>query len=198
MTQWTEGERGRRRGPVGVLAAWIGVLTSPRAFFERDVAPGDQGPGLTFVVAVAVVAQGTRFAVGADAYPVVGGRPVASGVFWLLVGAVLVAPLALHVVAAGQTLLLAVGTTERGGVSETVQVLAYAAAPCALAGVPVPEIQLASGVLATALYVYGVAIVHELSVPRAAVLGLLPAVAAYGYGFRTLEGLVPVLEGVPV
>lgn len=197
MTQWTDGDRGRQRGLVGLAAAWIGVLTSPRAFFEDGVAPGDQGPGLTFLVAVVVFAQGTRFALGTDAYPVVDGRPVASGLFWLLVVAVLLAPLALHLVAAVQTVLLAVGTTERGGVSETVQVLAYASAPCVLTGVPVPAVQLALGALAAGLYLYGLAVVHGLSLWRAGALGLLPAIAAYGYGFRTLTALSDVAV-VPV
>ena len=197
MTQWVTPSGGRRRGPLGIAIAWVAVLTRPREFFERSIAAGDQGPGLTFLVAVVLVAQGTRFALGVDTYPVVAERPLASALFWLLVVAVLVAPLALHVVAALQTVLLAIGTAgeDRGGVSETVQVLAYAAAPCVLAGVPVPALQLAVGSLAAGLYVYGIAVVHDCSVPRALVLGVVPAVAAYGYGFQTI-GALPAAGGV--
>lgn len=190
VTQWVEEvEGGRRRGPDGLALAWVEVLLRPRRFFAEGVAPGDQGPGLTFAVAVVLLAQGTRFALGVDSYPVLGERPLASGVFWLLAGAVLVAPLALHVVAAAQTVLLAAATDERAGVSETVQVLGYAAAPCALAGVPVAPLQVAAGAYAVALYVLGLGVVHGLSTPRAVVLGIAPAVLAYGYGFRTVGAL---------
>lgn len=187
MTQWVEDvQGGRRRGPDGIALSWLEVLVRPRTFFEEGVAPGDQGPGLTFAVAVVLVFQGTRFAVGADPYPVLGGRPVASGAFWLLAVSVLVAPLALHVVAALQTLVLAAGTAERGGISETVQVLAYAAAPCALAGIPVATVQVAAGAYAVGLYWLGLAVVHDLPAPRATALGAVPALLAYGYGFRTV------------
>lgn len=198
MTQWTDGDLGRARGPRGLAAAWLSVLISPRQFFAENVAPGDQGPGLTFAVTVVLIAQGTRFALGTETYPVVADRPLASGVFWLLAGAVLVAPLALHVVAALQTVLLAAGATERGGISETVQVLGYAAAPCVASGLPLPALQLASGLAAMALYVYGLSVVHELSLPRSVALGALPAIAAYGYGFRTLAVLADAMATVPI
>lgn len=188
MTQWVEDVAGgRERGLVGLGKSWLEVLVRPRRFFAAGVAPGDQGPGLTFAIAVVLVAQGTRFGLGTDPYPVVGGQPVLSGAFWLFAVAVLVAPVVLHAVAALQTVLLALGTDERAGVSETVQVLAYASAPCALAGVPLPPLQVAAGVWAGALYVLGLSVVHDLPPARAILLGALPAVVGYGYGFRTLS-----------
>lgn len=197
VTQWVEAvEGGRRRGPGGLALAWVEVLRRPRQFFAEGVAPGDQGPGLTFAVAVVLLAQGTRFAVGVDAYPVLGGRPVASGVFWTVAAAVLVAPLTLHVIAAGQTVLLAAGTDDRGGVSETVQVLAYAAAPCVLAGVPIPAVRVVAGTYAIVLYLVGLRAVHDLSIPRVVVLGIVPGIGAYGYGFRTISAVGDVAAAV--
>ncbi|WP_248517602.1 YIP1 family protein [Salinarchaeum laminariae] len=196
MTQWVEDvEGGRQRGLRGLALAWVEIIVRPRTFFEEGVAPGDQGPGLTFAIAVVLLSQATRFAVGTDGYTVLGGQPLLSGAFWLAAVAVLVAPVALHVTAALQTLLLAAGTDERGGVSETVQVLAYASAPCVAVGVPIPPMQVAVAAWACGLYVLGLSTVHELHPARAAVLGAVPAVVAYGYGFRAVGALRALLVG---
>lgn len=199
MTQWVEDvEGGRRRGPIGIALAWTEVLIRPRRFFADGVAPGDQGPGLTFVVVVVLFAQAPRFALGVDPFPVLGGQTVLSGVFWLVAVAVLVAPVVLHVVAALQTVILAAAVDDRAGVSETVQVLAYASAPCVVVGVPVGPLQVAAAVWAIGLYVLGLAVVHEISGIRAAGLGFSPAVLAYGLGFRTLAPARELLLNLPV
>lgn len=187
MTQWVEDVAGgRQRGLRGIAMTWVEVLVRPRRFFAEGVAPGDQGPGLTFAIAVVLVAQGLRFGLGVDSFPVVAGQPILSGAFWLAAAAVLVAPVALHAIAALQTILLAAGTDERGGVSETVQVLAYACAPCVLSGVPIPPLQVAVTAWAIGLYLVGLAIVHDLSPARTVAIGALPGVLAYGYAFRTV------------
>lgn len=197
VTQWVDAVRGgRRRGPVGIAQSWVGVLVRPRRFFREGVAPGDQGPGLTFLVAVVLVQQGARFALGLDPYPVLGGRPIASGALWLFAIAVLVAPVFLHLDAALQTALLAIGADERGGVSETVQVAAYAAAPMVLAGVPHPVVQAAAAAYAVGLYCLGLSVVHGVSVPRAAALGTVPAVLAYVYAFRTASAFGELLAAI--
>jgi hypothetical protein len=194
VTQWVEDVAGgRQRGLRGIAMTWVEVLVRPRRFFAEGVAPGDQGPGLTFAIAVVLVAQGLRFGLGVDTYPVVAGQPLLSGAFWLAAAAVLVAPVVLHAIAALQTVLLAAGTTERGGVSETVQILAYASAPCVLSGVPFPPLQVAVAAWAIGLYVLGLAVVHDLSPARAAILGALPAVLAYGYAFRAVRPAEQVL-----
>jgi hypothetical protein len=143
MTQWVERpEGGRDRGPVAVARAWLEVLVRPRRFFRTGVAPGDQAPGLVFAAVVVLAEEGVRFALVPGAFPVFAGQPLASAVLALAVAAVLVTPAVLHLTAALVTVELAVLTRlagfapDRGGVGETVQVLAYAAAPCALAGVP--------------------------------------------------------------
>ena len=191
MTQWVEDPHGgRARGPTGLARAWVEVLVRPRRFFRVGVTPGDQAPGLVFAAAVVLVEEGTRFALVEGAYPVFGGRPLASVVLALAVAVVLIAPAVLHLSAALVTVLLAVLTwladlaPDRGGVSETVQVLAYAAAPCVLAGPAIPTLRLVCTAYGTVLLVMGLATVHDLSIPRAAVVAVLPAAVVFGYGFR--------------
>ena len=59
MTQWVEDvEGGRQRGLRGLAKAWIEVLVRPRRFFAEGIAPGDQGPGLTFAIAIVLVTIG--------------------------------------------------------------------------------------------------------------------------------------------
>lgn len=185
MTQWVEDrEGGRDRGPAALACAWVEVLVRPRRFFRAAVAPGDQAPGLVFAMAVVLVAEATRYALVPDAHPVVAGAPRLSAALFLGATVLLVAPAALHLVAALQTLLLLPFASDRGGVSETVQVIAYASAPCALAGPPVPELRALCAAYGAWLLVVGLREVHGLSTRRAAVLGAPPAVLVFGYGFR--------------
>lgn len=190
MTSWVaEPGGGRERGPRGLLRAWIEVLVRPRRFFAHGVSAGDQGPGLTFLMAVVAVEEATRLLLVSGAVPpLVGGRWLS---FALVVGlaTLLVAPLGLHLVGAAQILLLRPLVADRAGVSQTVQVLAYAAAPCALAGVPEPAVRSLCAVYATALLVVGLATVHETSHVRAGVAGAVPAAAVFGYGFRGFAAL---------
>ena len=99
---------GRPRGPVGLARSWAAVLTGPRRFFRDAVVPGEQATALLFAMAVIAVEEATRFAlVGpGDAYPVVGGLALLSAVLWLGLAVLVVAPAALHLVAAVQTVLL--------------------------------------------------------------------------------------------
>src|SRR6056297_1798103 len=162
MTQWVEStEGGRDRGPRAVARAWFEVATAPSRFFRTGVAAGDQAPGLTFAMLVVLVAELTRFAFVPDAYPVVADSRLLSGALWIGVAVLLVAPAGLHLLAAVETLLLAVFAPDRGGVSETVQVLGYAAAPCVFAGIPAPVVRAVCGVYAFALLVVGIRVVQR-------------------------------------
>lgn len=195
MTQWVStAEGGRDRGPIAVARAWVEVTTAPSRFFQNGVAPGDQAPGVTFAMLVVFLEELTRFVLVEDAYPVVADDPLLSGVLWLGVAVVLVTPIALHLLAALQTLFLVPFASDRGGVSESVQVFGYATAPCAFAGIPVPGIRALAGLYAFGLLVIGLGTIHRISVSRAIVLGFLPGVLAYGYGFRALEGVFAVLR----
>jgi hypothetical protein len=178
------------------VGAWWTVLVRPTAFFDRYVAPGDQAPGLVFAAAVVLVEEAIRFLLIPGAAPSIGAGPAASALFWLAIAVVLVAPAALHLVAAVQTLALILLVPDRAGVSETVQVLAYAAAPCVFAGIPHPVVRLACGAYGTLLLFVGLTVVHEASPGRALLAGLVPAALVFGYGFRgvaALEALLPDL-----
>lgn len=195
MTQWvTASEGGRDRGPKAIARAWFETTTGPTRFFRNGVAPGDQAPGVTFAMMVVLLEELTRFVLVDDAYPVVAGDTLLSGVLWLGIAVVIVVPIALHLLAALQTLLLLPFAPDRGGVSETVQVYGYATAPCVFAGVPSPALRAVVGLYAFGLLAIGLATVHRTSVVRASVLGFVPGVLGYGYGFRALDGIFAILR----
>lgn len=201
MTQWVENTAGGRdRGPVALVRAWAEILVHPRRFFRAGVAPGDQAPGLIFASMVVLIEEASRFAVvnlasrgigstGPFAYPAIGGFTPGIALLSVLAIIVFVAPATVHLTAALQTLLLVPVAPERGGVSETVQVLCYAMAPCVLAGLPVPELRVFVAVWGAALYVVGTAVIHQLRLPIAAVVATLPATIIFGYGFRGIDAI---------
>jgi hypothetical protein len=185
VTQWVENPTGGRdRGPTALARAWVEVLVRPRRLFRSAVAPADQAPGLVFAGTVVLIEELTRVLTGTAAYPVLGGQPTASTVLWLALATVLVAPAALHLTAALQTVILIPFAPDRAGVSETVQVLAYAAAPCVFVGLPYPKLRVVATAYGALLLVVGVSEVHDVSLPRAAALASIPAVLVFGYGFR--------------
>lgn len=185
MTTWIEEpEGGRERGPQAIARAWLEVCVRPRRFFEVGVAPGDQAPGLAFFVVVVCCTEATRYLLVPGAYPDLGVAPPLAAAFWLGLVVLLVAPLGLHAAAAIQTLCLMALVPDRAGVSRTVQVIAYAAAPCALAGPPVAGLRLLCTAYGAALLIAGLAVVHDVSPVRAALAGAIPAALVFGYGFR--------------
>ncbi|MFC3476889.1 YIP1 family protein [Halobacterium litoreum] len=183
MTTWVEPEGGRERGVVGLAKSFTQVLVNPRTFFDEAVSPGDQAPGLVFGMAVVLVAVSTRLALNpgdALAFPT---SDWLSGLLTVALVALLATPAAIHALSALETLALAVVAPERAGVSETVQVIAYAAAPCVFAGLGVPAVTLACGAWAFALLVLGTSVVHEISLPRAFLAAVVPGVLGFGVGF---------------
>ena len=199
MTTWVgEPGGGRARGPRGLARAWVEVLVRPGRFFRHGVAAGDQAPGLSFAMAVVAVEEATRLALVPGAVPTLAGGRLASALLVVGLATVFVAPLGLHLVAAVQTLLLRPLVSERSGVGETVQVLAYAAAPCALAGVPSPALRLACAAYGTWLLVVGLAVVHGTTRWRAAAAAAVPAALVFGYGFRGLGALLELLAAAGV
>lgn len=210
VTTWVEESAGgRARGPRGLARAWLEVLIRPGRFFRTGVAPGDQAPGLVFAVCVAVGFAATRLAVVPALRPTQFGGPVVSAVVVLAAVALLVAPAVLHLTAAVLTVGLvaasvrlrdtlatvlsgdrAVVTHDRAGVSETVQVVAYASAPGVVAGLPWLPVRLAAAGYAVLLALYGLRTVHGLSWPRVILAGLLPLSVVFGYGFGGLAAVV--------
>lgn len=183
MTTWVQPEGGRERGPVGLAKSFTQVLVNPRTFFAEAVSPGDQAPGLAFAMAVVLVEESTRLALHPGrALDFPAPTPVAAALTVAL-AVLLVTPAALHALSAVETLALAAVAPERGGVSETVQVLAYASAPCAFVGVSTPAVTFVCGLWAFGLLVLGTGVVHGVGLPRALAAAAVPGVLAYGSGF---------------
>jgi hypothetical protein len=190
VTQWVEQTgRGRERGPVALVRAWVEVLLRPDRFFRRRIAPGDQAPGLTFAAFVLLAAEATRIVTVPDAHPIVAEQPMASAVFWLLALVVVVMPAGIHLTAALQTLFLIGFVEERAGVSETVQVICYALAPLAFLGVPNVWVQCLVGLWASGLFVLGIAEVHDVPLWRAFGVAVVPVTLLVGYGFGVYTDL---------
>lgn len=195
MTTWVENpEGGRERGPRGLLRAWLEVLVRPRQFFRNGVAPGDQAPGLIFAVVVGVAYTVGLFAFTPDRIPALAGGQTVSVAIALAAVALVVAPAALHLTAALQTVLLMVAVRDRAGVSETVQVIAYATAPCVFAGLPSSPLRLLCAVYGAALLVIGLREVHGTTTARALVAGAIPATLLFGSALGGLDAGEAVLR----
>ena len=199
MTSWIEEpEGGRARGPRALVRAWIEALIRPRRLFANGVAPGDQAPALTFAVAVAgAYALGWIVADPSVVPGIVVSVPVSATILFLVV-VVLAAPVGLHLTAAVATLSVILASVEyddglalrdRGGVSETVQVVAYASSPMALAGPPIPELRVVCGAYAGVLLLIGFRTVHGTTALRTLVAGVPPAVLGYGVGYRVVAAV---------
>jgi hypothetical protein len=185
VTTWVENPRGgRERGPRGLARAWVEVLVRPRRFFRNGVAPGDQAPGLVFAACVALGYASLRFALAPGGIPALGGGGALSVVLVLAAVGLFVAPAALHLLAALQTLLLVAFVPDRGGVSETVQVVAYAAAPCLLSGIPSPGLRVVCALYGATLLALGVSEVHDASPVRAAAVTAPTSFLLFGLGFH--------------
>jgi len=174
---------------MGLLRAWLGVMSSPRTFFRNAVAPGDQAPGLVFLVIVVTIEESMRYALVPGAAPVVSDRPVATAVLAVLVTVVLIAPTGLHLLAAIQTILLWPITEDRAGISETVQVLAYATAPCVVAGIPWPPLQVAATGYGSLLLVAGLSTAHGINQLKGMLAGAIPAALLYGVAFGGFDAV---------
>lgn len=196
MTRWIEDPSGGRdRGLRAIVRAWLEVLVRPTRFFRTGIAPGDQAPGLLFAMLVVWIEELVRVSFVADAYPVAFDSPAVSTALGMVAVVLFVTPAALHLVAGLQTLLLAaVFVRDRANISETVQVLAYATAPCVLAGIPVPEVRTACGLYGTVLLVVGLGTVHGTRPRRAVLAGAVPAWLVFGLGFRAAPAIGVLLR----
>ncbi len=199
MTQWIENPSGGRdRGVRALARAWLEVLVRPRRFFRVGVAPGDQAPGLVFLMTVVLVSETSRYLLVEGAYPSLPiARPL-EGAFWLSLVVLFVAPLSLHLVSAVQTLFLALFVPDRAGISQTVQVIAYSTAPCVFAGIPVPGVRLVCAAYGAVLLIVGLQVVHETSLVRATLAGVVPAALVFGSGFHGFAALEALGVSIPV
>lgn len=179
-----------------MVRAWYRILLHPRQFFAESVPPADQAPGLLFAAAVVLIEESTRLVLVDGAAPVLRGQPTLSAVAWVLAAVLLIAPAAIHLTAAVETLVLMAVAPDRGGVSQTVQVICYSMAPCVLAGIPNAALTAVVAAWSVGLVVFGTSLVHEVTVPRATVAALVPAAIVFGVGFRGIEAGASVLESV--
>ncbi|MDX1746683.1 MAG: YIP1 family protein [Halobacteriales archaeon] len=184
---------GRGRGPSGLARAWVTAVRSPSRFFRAAVIPGDQAPGLLFALTVVLVEEATRLIMIPGAIPTTRLGPVPSAVIALALAVLLVAPVALHLTAALVTIGLVLLTRERATISETVQVVGYATAPCLFAGLPVPAIRVVATAYGAVMLGVGIAVVHDVSPAKAALAVVLPAGLVFGYGFRGIPALLALL-----
>lgn len=195
MTQWIEDpEGGRDRGPRAIGRAWVEILVAPTRFFRAAVAPADQAPGLFFLMAVVSIEEASRYLLVSGAAPSIGGRPYAGSLLALALTVFLVAPLGLHLFVALQTVILRMFVSDRAGVSETVQVMAYASAPCVFAGVPMPAVGAACAAYGFGLLVVGMAVVHDAPYRRIVPAVAVPGALGFGYAFRGFEAASTLAE----
>lgn len=200
MTEWVEEPTGGRpRGPAGLVRAWMGIMRQPRAFFRNQLSTGDQAPGLLFAATIVLIEEATRLALVPEAIPVYRGQIVASVALWLLAAVVLVTPAVVHLATAVVTLVLMATAPNRGGVSETVQIICYSLAPCVVAGLAIPLLTAVAAIWGTCLLIIGTLEVHGTGFPRALPAIAVPGAVIFGVGFRGLESLSAVgLAGADV
>ncbi|WP_049969992.1 YIP1 family protein [Haladaptatus cibarius] len=193
MTQWVENPAGGRdRGLQAIVRAWAEVMVRPKRFFNVGVAPGDQAPGLVFGVLVTLIEVSSRIAFGGVSV----GDSLLSKLFALIVVGLFIAPAALHLTAALQTVILMAFVPARGGISETVQVIGYAVAPCLLAGLPFPKVRAACTLYGAILLAVGTSEVHSTSLVRAAIVTAIPSALVFGYGFRGFDAFATVFPSL--
>jgi len=174
------------------------VLVRPRRFFRNGIGPGDQAPGLTFAAVVAAVYTIGWILADPGVVPAIAESVALSAVVVVLVVTALAAPVGLHLTAAVATVSVIVASVDigdraasrdRAGVSETVQVVAYASAPLAFAGPPIPALRIVCGVYAGLLLYLGVRVVHRTTPVRALVAAVPPALLGYGVGYRVIAAI---------
>lgn len=190
MTRWVETPGGGRdRGPRAIVRAWVEILVRPRRFFEHGVAPADQAPGLVFAVLVSFVYVAGLLVFDPSRVPQFGDGGIVSATIVLASVSLLVTPISLHILAAIQTIALLPFVGNRAGIGETVQVLAYASAPCVFAAIPSTSVRAASTTYAAVLLVVGLRMRHDTTIVRATLAAAVPAGIAFGLAFGGFDAV---------
>jgi hypothetical protein len=172
---------------------WLGRRVQPRRFFRSTVRANDQAPAVYHIILIGIITATLRLALGPTAPPSVGGSTLTGAGVWIAVSGLFIAPIALHLAAALATVMLMLTAPERGGISMTVQVWAYAATPVVLTGLATPAVTVVALVLAAGLTVIGTAEVHRLTRARAALAAAPPIVVVYGVGLGGFAALAQLV-----
>lgn len=194
-TGWLErsGEGGLP-SPGGLARTWVELIVRPRQFFREGVEPDRHVPALAFAMLVVAVSETLRLVLVPDAHPVFGGLAVPSALLWLAVVVLVGTPIALALVTAVQTLLLKPFVDDPGDPTETVQIVAYATAPCVLAGVPIPEVTALVALWGAVLLALGISEVHGPWFEPALALSAIPSAIVFGVGFRGFAAVETLLR----
>ena len=194
-TRWIErsGEN-ELPSPEGLARAWVGLIVRPRQFFREGIEPGRHLPALAFAMLVVAVSETLRLALVTDAHPVFEGLVLPSALLWLAVAVLVVTPVVLALVTAVQTLLLKPFVEDPGDPTETAQIVAYATAPCVLAGAPIPELTALVAIWGTILLAIGVSEIHGPWFEPALALSAIPSAIVFGFGFRGFSAVETLLR----
>ena len=158
-------------------------MIHPKWFFEKKIKGGKQSDGLIFAMVVVMIEEGSRLILVDSEYFLIS----------LGIAVLIVAPVLLHIVAAIQTLLLRIGAKNRKGIGTTVQVIGYSIAPCIFAGFAIPSLSFLCAVYGSILLIIGLKEVHGVSLERAFLISIIPAIIVFGYlfgGILALNSLV--------
>lgn len=178
--------------PLGLI--WLDVTFRPWVGFTRHVQPRDQSRGVIFAIAVVAAWVALSAAYGTFDYHVIGDLRLLSLVLWITLLLAVVTPVAIHLLGAVVTLMLVFLAPHRRGVSETVQVIAFAMAPIVFVAVPNTTVQAVSGLYASVVLIVGLTVVHRLPFERGVVIGALPAYVLFLYGFGAESAIVELLR----
>lgn len=180
------------------LHLWASALLEPWVCFREFTVERDQTRAMGFVMVVIAGWALVGVLFETISHPVIGGFPTASLIIWITFLVLVVAPAAIHLLALVATLVVMAIVRERAGVSQTVQVMAYAMAPAVLVPIPLASLQVILALYGGVLVVYGLRVVHETSFWRALLAGIVPAYLLYGLGFGTTDALQEVLRALTI
>lgn len=174
-------------------ALWFVSLVMPWRAYRDHVAPRDQSRAARFAVGVTVLWAAMRAVAGTLSYPVLGGIELLSAIVWVAV-LIVALTVAVHLMTAIVTVLVLVLARDRGTVSETVQAVAFSLAPMVVVAVPVTAVQALATVWATLSMVYGIHIVHGLSLERSLLVAAVPAYLLFWMGFGGEAAVLDLLR----
>lgn len=183
-----------RRSVSVVYDLWLLAMFFPWRCFRHHVRPRDQSLAIVFAMSMVAVWAVVRALVGALSHPALGSGGWLSAAIWIVLRVVVVTPVALHLLAAVATVILVAVAPDRGGVSETVQVIAYSMAPVPLLSIELVGVQAVAALYGVILMWYGTRIVHRVPFERALLVVALPAYMLYAMGFGVDAAIAELLR----